>query len=402
MTPGQISPARTDAMAQLMLLLARETLDARQTDRAQALARQIEDWTEFVSYSVNNRSIGLVHKHLDAMPQGLLPNGLVAQTRAIARRIAMEQMAVAASMRRFHVDCVGPLQAQHVYIKGPALAALYYRQPMLRPCGDVDILVSARDYERVARAALARGDRFLFPSEPPEFATDADDLDFMIRRSDVIMSYDSSGTLFEIHRHIEKTTPIFPERELLSSSRIVRVNGADVATLSTAWHYVYVCYHHSRHFWSRLHWVADLHAIQGHESFDREAVLEIARSIGLLGTVEAALDFAALTDKPEAWAPQLGVSPAGTFLDACLRGLPGDSAFELEGWSDMFLFDFANPWQYDPRRKYLLWARSALRRLQPECYQYARKRRPRSLEWLYYLENMGALSGNLLKRAGPR
>jgi hypothetical protein len=402
MTPGQKSPPRTDATAQLMLLLARENLDARQADRAQTLAREVDDWPEFVRFSWNNRSIGLVHKHLDAMPQGLLPGGLVTQTRALARRIAMDQMAVTASMRRFHVDCVEPLQAQHVYIKGPALAALYYRQPVLRPCSDVDILVGARDYGRVARAALARGDRFLFPSDPPDFATDAADLDFMIRRNDVIMSYDSSGTLFEIHRHIEKTTPIFPERELLGSSRIVRVNGADVATLSTAWHFVYVCYHHSRHFWSRLHWVADLHAIQAHESFDREAVMGIARSIGLLGTVEAALDFAALTDKPEAWGPLLGVSPAGIFLEACLRGLPGDSAFELEGWSDMFLLDFANPWQFEPRRKYVFWARSALRRLQPECYQYARNRRPRSLEWLYYLENVGALSGNLLKRAGLR
>jgi hypothetical protein len=68
----------------------------------------------------------------------------------------------------------------------------------------------------------------------------------------------------------------------------------------------------------------------------------------------------------------------------------------------MFLFDFANPWQYEPHRKYILWARSALRRLQPGCYQYARKRRPKSGEWLYYVENAAALSGNIFKRAGFR
>jgi len=400
--PLQKSPPRTDATAQLMLLLAREKLDARQTELARTLVSRIEDWREFARFSVSNRSIGFVHTHLEAIQGVRLPEGLLAEIRAVARRMAMDQMATAAALRRFHLTCVAPLGAKHVYIKGPALAASYYDQPVLRPCGDVDILVGVSDYARVAKAALARGDRFLFPYDPPTFATDPADLDFMIRRSDVIMSYDASGVLFEIHRHIEKTTPIFPEHELLRAAQSVRVSGAAVGTLSTAWHFVYVCYHHSRHFWSRLQWVADLHAIQAHNSFDRNEALALAKSIGLLPTVQAALDFAALTDRSEEWPAHLGVTPAGIFLDACLRGLPGDSAFELEGWKDMFLFDFANPWQYDQRRKYLLWARSALRRLQPGCHQYVRKRRPKSLEWLYYLENAAALSGNVLKRAGLR
>jgi hypothetical protein len=400
--PPQKSPPRTDATAQLMLLLARETLDAEQTELARTLVSRIEDWLEFARFSVRNKSIGFVYKHLETMPGVSLPEGLLAEIRAVARQIAMDQIATAAALRRFHLTCVAPLGAQYVYIKGPALAALYYDQPVLRPCGDIDILVGPDDYARVAQAALARGDRFLFPSEPPDLATDPADLDFMIRRSDVIMSFDVSGMLFEIHRHIEKTTPIFSEHELLQSAQTVRVSGAEVATLSTAWNFVYVCYHHSRHFWSRLHWVADLHAIQAHKSFDRSEALALAKSIGLLPTVEAALNFAALTDRPDEWPAHLGVTPAGIFLDACLRGLPGDSAFELEGWNDMFLFDFANPWQYDPRRKYVLWARSALRRLQPGCHQYARRRRPRYLEWLYYLENAAALSGNILKRGGLR
>jgi hypothetical protein len=387
-------------MARLMLLLARENLDARQAELAQTLARQVSDWREFVSYAIKNRSICFVQKHLEKMPGDLFPAGLLTETRLIVRRIVMDQIALTASLRRFHVGCVAPTGARYAYIKGPALAQLYYDQPMLRPCGDIDILVWTGDYVRVARTAHAHGNRFLFPSDPPDFVTSTADLDFMIRRSAVINSYDASGTLFEIHRHIEKTTPIFPEHKLLRSTQMVRVGGADVATLSTAWHFVYVCYHHSRHFWSRLHWVADLHAIQAHASFNRDEVMAIARSIGLAATVEAALEFSAVTDKPDEWPGMLGVTPGGIFLDSCLRGLPGDSAFEHENWKDMFLFDFANPWQYDRRRKYILWARSALRRLQPGCHQYARKRRPRPLEWIYYLENAAALSRNLLKRSG--
>jgi Uncharacterised nucleotidyltransferase len=150
------SPPRTDATAQLMLLLARERLDEKQANLAQELVSQIEDWPKFVRFSVDNKSIGFVHKHLEAMPSGLLPAGLPVETRAVARRFAMDQMAIAAALRRFHLACVAPFNARHVYIKGPALAALYYDQPVLRPCGDIDILVGPADYARVAQAALAR------------------------------------------------------------------------------------------------------------------------------------------------------------------------------------------------------------------------------------------------------
>lgn len=394
------APPRTDATAQLLLLLAREHLDARQTALARSLTQQIKDWTEFLGLAVRNRSIGFVYRHCEAELKDLTPENFLMATRTVARRFAMQQIALTASFRRFHRDCVAPANAGHVYIKGPALATTYYNQPVLRPCSDVDVLVSANDYDRVARAALARGDRFVLTSEPLEYADSPADLDFMIRNCDVIMSYDEAGTLFEIHRHLEKTTPIFPEHKLLRTAQRVRVGEVDIATLSTAWHFVYVCYHHSRHFWSQLHWVADLHAICAHESFDRDEVLTVAQSVGLAPTVEAALEFADLTDKPERWSAALGVTPGGVFLDASLRGLPGDSAFEHENWADMFLFDFANPWQYEPRRKYLLWARSALRRLRPDCYQYAKRRRHRSLEWLYILENAAALSGNFLKGIG--
>lgn len=393
-------PARVDATAQLLLLLAREALTADQRERAASLVRGIEDWQELTAFAKANKSLPFVFKHFSAMPKALFPDDLLPAMHAAVRRMAMSQLALLASMRQFHATCVAPLRAEYVYIKGPALAGLYYEQPVLRHCSDVDILVHPRDFGRVAQAAVQRGDRFVFPTEPPSFATDPADIDFMIRHSDVIMSLDASGTLFELHRHIEKTTPIFSEVELIRSAQMAPQGGARIATLSTAWQFIYICYHHSRHYWSRLHWVADLHALQAHHSFDRSEVIALAQSIGLTRTVEAAMEFASLTDKPELWGSALGTTPAGAFLDACLRGLPGDSAFEIEEWKDSFLLDFANPWQVEPRRKHLLWIRSALRRMQPNCHQYAQKRRPKSLEWLYSVENFTVLTGNALKRVG--
>jgi hypothetical protein len=116
--------------------------------------------------------------------------------------------------------------------------------------------------------------------------------------------------------------------------------------------------------------------------------------------VKAALSFAELTSEPQSWPTHLAQTPGGIFLDAALRGLPGDSAFELESWDAMFLFDFGDQWQFDSKRKFVFWAQSALRRIQPNIYQYLKHRRPRQLEWLYRLENIFTLIGNLVKRIG--
>lgn len=396
----QYGPARKDATAQLLLLIARDVLSDQQIAKMHALSEQVTEWHEFVSLCLRNAGLPFAYKHMSAILREKLEPAVFSELKARALRQTMDAMKLSAAMSQFHKDCLEPISADYFFMKGPALGVQYYRDAALRTSCDVDVLVSQSDFSKVARLALEKGYRFLFQTEEGDFATKSQDLDFLIRHAECISAFNPDGIHFEIHRHIEKTTPIFPTGEILSASQAVKFGRATIRTMPIAWHFVYITYHHSRHFWSRLHWIADLHALMSHQTFDRNAVLALARRIGLLPTVQAAMEFADLTDKANIWPDALGVTPAGIFLDAALRGLPGDHAFELESWDAMFLFDFGDEWQFDKRKKYLFWAQSAWRRLQPNEHQYQQQPRKRSLEWLYTLENIRTLGGNLLKRIG--
>ena len=393
-------PARSDTTAQLLLLLARDVLPIELMPRVLKLCDGIADWQELFRLSANNASLPFVYKHLFALKPASIPEGLLQDLRLVAMSQTFKALKLISAMASFHRDCVKPVNASHAYMKGPALAQRFYKDPAMRSCSDVDILVAEADYASVARLAFQKGYRFLLDSKAGTFVTDEQDLSFIIRHADVISMFDQDNIHFELHRHIEKTTPIFPVSRILKEAHQMSVGGQKIQTLSTAWHFVYITYHHSRHFWSRLHWVADLHALASHPTFDSREVLTLATEVGLRPTVDAAIEFARLTSLPEEWSTNLSQTPGGIFLDACLRGLPGDSAFEVESWDAMFLFDFGDQWQFDSNRKFLFWGQSALRRIQPNVYQYLERRRPRSQEWIYCIENLKILADNLTKRLG--
>lgn len=393
-------PARTDATAQLLLLLARDNLPKDFHAAALTLIAQIQDWQELFEFALHNASLPFVYKHLVALAPPSIPAGFLDDMRILAMSRTFSTLKLTAALAAFQRDCIEPVQAVHAYMKGPALAQRFYKDPATRTSSDIDVIVVQADYEKVAYLAYQKGYRFLLNSEDGTLVSKAQDLSFLIRHADVISMFDQNNIHIELHRYIEKTTPIFPVPRILSDAHDMEVGGRKIKTFSTAWHFVYITYHHSRHFWSRLHWVADLHAIMSHASFDEAEVLGIATEVGLLPTVEAALSFARLTSDPQSWSAHLGQTPSGIFLDAALRGLSGDSAFELESWDAMFLFDFGDQWQFESKRKFVFWAQSALRRIQPNIYQYLKRRRPKQLEWLYCFENIFTLLGNLSKRIG--
>lgn len=400
---AEVAP-RFDATAKLLVLLARDTIPPSLVPRAHALVAQVSDWPELVRLAHDNFSLPFVYKHLNALGLGRSHPELMAGLRSLSLRLTMANLKWQQALIAFHETCINPLHARHSYIKGPALAARYYSDAGLRLCRDIDVLILPRDFAAVAARALDNGFRLVASLHPQLiFVTDAQDIDFMLRHGDVISMFDRNGHLFELHRHIEKMTPIFPSGKVVGSACPTRLGPSELSMMTSEWLFNYIAYHHSRHFWSKLHWVADLHAITGHPSFDREAALALARRIGIAATVEATLEFADLTNRPEDWDLALRRPGRGAMLlDACLRGLPGDSAYEFSKWKNMFLFDFEDSWQIDIGRKYRFWAGSALRRLEPQPAQYFENRRSRPFEFLYTLENALALSRNLIKRAVRR
>ncbi len=394
---------RLDPTAQLLVLLSRPTLSRDVRDRILALVDQIEDWRELVVLAGQNFCLPFAYHHFSELGLTKSHSSLMALLRPAALGLGIENLKWQAAAQTFSQNCLQPVKAKHAFFKGPALSAGYYPNPGLRLCRDIDVLVAENHFESVARKALDLGYKFILDIDPLQYAVDKQDIRFVIRHSDVIAAHDPTGFMFDIHRRVEKQTPLFPADDVLAAAEIVAIGSTSVSAMSTNWLFCYLAYHHSRHFWSKLHWVADIHAVSGSPLFNREQTLDLAGRIGIRRLVEATLDFAALTDVPETWVDVLGSSRLDArFLEGCLYGLPGDSSYEFQRRQHMFLFDFEGDWLIDHSKKHWFWAGSALRRLEPNLTQYMKNRRRAAFEFLYRIENFCVLGKNLLTRMRAR
>ncbi|MBX9745652.1 MAG: nucleotidyltransferase family protein [Hyphomonadaceae bacterium] len=388
--------ARDDACARLLLLIAKVSITPAQLEDVRQLAGQIANWSEFALIAADKFIAPLAHRHLQEAASDIMPPSALQALATRARRSVFETLRVVAAHIDFHKTCIASTGARHAYLKGVALAQVYYRDVGERFCRDIDVLVAASDIPRVISIARAAGYRVLVTElASPIYADELKDIEFLCRHSDVITLISKDGVAIEIHRKLDKLSVGFDLEQALRSAVSVTIADITVRVLAPSYHFAYICYHHSRHFWSRLHWLADLDAMVRAPSFDRVEILALADTIGIRPTLEAALEFNRLTARPGLWG---GVVPedaaGGQFLKACLLNLEGGLDFEESLRGSMMYQDFISPWQVESEKRLHFWARSWARRLRPSVTQHFARRYPQPLHWLYTLENAMQLAKN--------
>jgi Uncharacterised nucleotidyltransferase len=388
---------RQDSIARLLLLLAKVDLSPSQAAAVRGLAAEVQDWDAFTELAARKHIATLAYKHLQAHAHDAIPVAHAQRLRQIAHSFALGALRVVAAQIAFHRSCITPLRARHLYLKGTALAQLCYHDAGDRYCRDIDVLIHDHDLAKVVDSAIAVGYRALVSTVPARLTDEPADLRFLCRHADVVTLIGPEGVGVEVHRRLDKLSVGFPHDEMFETACGFTIGGTPALAPSAAFHFVYICYHHSRHFWSRLHWLADLDAMVRAPDFDRTAVLLLAERIGIRPTVEAALDFQAILATPLPWAETLSRDGGGgQFLRACLINLNGDLDLEEELRKDMTLQDFMSAWQISPGRYHSFWFKSWLRRLRPSPTQYFERRYPRWLHWVYVAQNALALARNAL------
>ena len=187
---------------------------------------------------------------------------------------------------------------------------------------------------------------------------------------------------------------------MIATAETVVLAGTPLKTLSGPQHFVYVAYHHSRHFWSSLHWVADIDAMLRSSRCNRDEIRAIADEIGIRPTVEAAIEFHELLSRPGLWGASVPLETGGgQFLKACLLNLDQNLDFEKQLRVGMPFSDFMSAWQISPGRQNSLWANSWHRRMRPSVSQYLDNPHPPSLYWIYRVQNLFELARNAVLRA---
>lgn len=379
--------ARDDATARLLILASRIDLDSAQAEAFRKCALEISDWSEFTDIARRKFVLPFAVEHLRTHASDLIPAPALDIMQQHAKSSVMSVLQMISAQTAFHSSCVAPLGIDYAYLKGVVLSAQFGQRIGPRFCRDIDILVAQRDFRRVIQKAIAVGYRVVLGHEPFEYAQTQQDIDFVVRFTEVVTLMGPDRVPIEVHRRLDKTGLNFNLDDSLRRAEEVTVGGSRVRTLPRDLHFIYVCYHHSRHMWSRLHWLVDLDMMIRALSPDREAILAKAHAIGIGPTVEAAFDFHSIAAQPEL--PVLRDAKLGggeQFLKACLLNLDGDLELEQALRKGRALPDFMSGWQISPGRYHGVLLGSLIRRFRPSVTQYRQKRYPKALYWLYSVQ----------------
>jgi hypothetical protein len=384
-------PVRQDATARLLVLLAKTTITPAQLDAARRLANEVLDWHEFTQLAAAKFIATYAYRHLSRIPDAL-PASALEPLRKLAYGFALASLRTTAALVTFHRRCIAEGRVSYVYLKGPTLAAQYSQDPGARFCRDIDVLIAQRDFKLVLSRASASGYAVFIDFGQKARAMCKRDLDFLANCADVVTIVSEDGVIIELHRRLDKQSVDFDLVAAFATAEEVELSGLKIRTLAKPLHFTYVCYHHSRHFWSKLHWLADLDTMAQAPHFDADAVRELADRIGIRPTIEGALQLAQIISSPSLCDCEIDQHClGGQFLLACLFNLDGDLELEQSLRKGMPFGDFASSWQIDMKHYDRFAWNSWRSRLRPTTTQFLRLRLPRPLHWLYTLRNAAAL-----------
>ena len=358
------------ASRRLLLLSSRGTWSHEQQDRAVQLAAQVGDWNAFCDVAIRSFGASLAYRRLSTLTDGGVPAFVLARCHQELRTVALRSLRIEAAMLDLGASCLAPLGIRHVFFKGAALAHRYHADAVARPSRDVDVLVEPGTALQVVRHLFRAG----FAPARPIVRTERD-LDRWMKRETVYGMRSPGGVLIEVHQSLDHGAGLLDSARMLARAETIDFRGHPLPVLRTADLFVYMCMHHTRHFWSHLHWYADLDAIIAHPLFDLDEVRAVADGARLTATVDACLAlnaFARSGDWPETLSLDRGASEA--LLARSIECLQGGPDHEVRLRKFRLSPDRAFAWQSSMPERAVLFVQRVRHRL--------RKRFQRVVGWL--------------------
>src|SRR3954452_11843418 len=230
------------------------------------------DWERLLALAHFHRVEGLVWRALD---------GSAPSSEPLVNELSAASQAIAASNLRSAMESHGLLQdfaaagVPLLFVKGLTVAALAYREPLLKMSWDIDILVAPEDVPSAAELLARRGFHRILPSPPA-------DLKRWHRRSKESVWARQDGLHVELHSRLADNPRLIPGITVHSAVQSVEVvPGVRLPTLARDELFAYLCVHGASSAWFRLKWISDLAGLLAGASSDAIARLyERSQALG--------------------------------------------------------------------------------------------------------------------------
>jgi len=236
---------------ELLICIARRTLDERLVDRLRDLIQQNIVWEYLFNSASIHGLLPLLATHLLATSRDLLPAPILQQLRADCVESAKSNFYLLRELMRV-LQLFDAQGIRALAFKGPVLGHIVYGDVGLRRPGDLDLLISKEDFLRAKDLLQSNG----FLMEPQLSA--AQQKAHLGFHCEIQFCNQDQFSVVDLHWGLTpKSFPFFVRFEDLWARRqTVRLAGQPIQTFSKEDLLLYLCVHGAKHYWNRLEWIA--------------------------------------------------------------------------------------------------------------------------------------------------
>ena len=237
---------------ELLVCLARPTLDVATTERVRQLVRGELDWVYLLAMADRHSVIPRLYYHLNSICPEAVPDQALSQLRDHNSENTRQSLFLTGELLKL-MDTLEAQGIRAVPFKGPTLALSAYGDVALRQFGDLDVLVHKQDVLKVKELLGREG------FKPIPEMTDAQEAALL--RFDCAYNFgNNQNVLFDVHWNF--AAPYFSfefdVNRLWKRLEPITVNGRQLPGLSAEDLLLALCLHGSTHFWERLGWIGDI------------------------------------------------------------------------------------------------------------------------------------------------
>jgi hypothetical protein len=236
---------------QMLICVARRSLDVGATEKLRRLLRGDLDWTYLLAMADRHGLIPLLHKHLGSLGQAV-PAEVLSRLRDLDQENTSTSLLLTGELIKL-LDFLAARGIQAIPFKGPVLGLLAYGDLALRQFTDLDILVKRQDVSVVKRLLAGQG----FAPRPGLNKSQ----ESALLRFDCSHNFANEANVYvDLHWDIAPRCFSFgldPDR-LWDRLQPLALNGRRLMTLSVEDLLLILCLHGFMHFWDRLGWICDV------------------------------------------------------------------------------------------------------------------------------------------------
>lgn len=258
---------------ELLFCVARKTVNNDLAARITALSSGALDWNYLCEKARQQRLMPLLYQHLNAVCPQNVPAPILNSLKEEFRDNSRQCLYLFSELRK-----VVRLFAEHglssVVFKGQVLAAAVHGDIGLRQAGDIDILIEPGGFSLAKQLLNSAG----YKMEPSlTKSQEAAHLRFHCE----IQFVTEGGSVVDLHWGLSpKSFPFgLDPGQVMQRAQQVTIQATSLLTFSPEDTILYLCFHGSKHYWSRLEWISSLaEVIRASEPIEWSALVDRAQA----------------------------------------------------------------------------------------------------------------------------